>query len=185
MHAQALAPCRRSFLKLGAIGTAALIGGGWVAARLTDGSAAPVLADAANLTPAVQQMLWRSFDATLHGIIPEGREQELLTRSLAVLDQGMSGMAPHMRKELTSVLSLLAFAPARLALTGRWSGWQDASRDEVAQYLTGLRDSDTALRRLVFVTLHDLATSSFYALEESWPLVGYDGPWFTGPGQEV
>ena len=185
MHAQALQPSRRSFLKLGAIGLAAVVGGGYIAARITDGSADPLLPQAANLSAEVQQMLYRVFDGVLHGMLPQGREQELLTKTVGALDYGISGLPPHIQKELTGLLSLLAFAPVRFALIGRWSGWPNATREDVTALMNDLKGSDKDLQRLIYITLHDLATSSFYGLEESWELVGYPGPLVTGPGEEV
>lgn len=185
MHAQALQPSRRSFLKLGVAGLVAVVGGGYIAARITDGSAEPLLPQAANLSAEVQQMLYRVFDGVLYGMLPEGREEELLAKTVGALDYGISGLPPHIQKELTGLLSLLTFAPARLALIGRWGGWKNASRDDVTALMGNLKASDKELHRLIYITLHDLATSSFYGLEESWELVGYPGPLVTGPGEEV
>lgn len=185
MHAAALNTNRRSFLKMGAVGVAVIAGGGYLATRLTDGSADPILEAATNLTAPMQQMLYRIYDGVLHGMLPEGREHELLTKTLAVTDAGISGLQPHLQKELTGLFGLMTVAPARKALTGRWGGWQNASRDDVLAWLADLRVSDNQTRRLIYITLHDLATANVYALEESWELVGYHGPLFVGPGEEV
>lgn len=185
MDAQTLKPSRRSFLKMGAIGVAVIVGGGYVATRLTDGTATPILPEAQNLTAPMQQMLAKVFDSVLHGMYPEGREDELTAKTLGALDYGISGLPPHIQKELTGLLGLLTLAPARFALIGRWGGWQNASREDVTDLLNKLKSSNKDLHRLVFITLHDLATSSFYGLEDSWEFVGYDGPLVTGPGEEV
>jgi len=176
---------RRGFLKLSGIGLAALLGGGYVAAGLTDGSPAPLLDDAASLSPPAQQMLYAVCDAVLSDMMPKGQEHALLTGTLARIDAGLSALPPALLKEVQSLLSLLTFAPSRLAVSGRWGGWESAGRGEVAAWLNDLRGSRFGLRRLIFITLHDLATSGFYAQPETWPLVGYTGPLLHGPGAEI
>lgn len=185
MHATMLRPNRRSFLKMGGLGLVAIVGGGYVAARITDGTAEPLLESANNLTAPMQQMLHKVFDAVLHGMLPEGMEEPLLVGSIGALDAGISGLPPAVQKELTGLLGLLTFAPARFALAGRWGGWKNASREDVSEWLTSLQHSSTDLKRLIYITMHDLATSSFYAIPDTWALIGYDGPLLEGPGEEV
>lgn len=178
---------RRSFLKLGLIGTAVLAGGGFVAARLTDGSPAPLFANGVILQPASQQMLYRVFEAVLDGMLPPPGPQRtaLLVKSVAGLDGGIQMMPPHLQAEVKDLLGLLTFAPARFALTGRWSGWASASVADTQAFLMSLRNSSVELKRLVYMTLHDLATSSYYSNPETWPSIGYPGPLVNSPGVEV
>ena len=51
--------------------------------------------------------------------------------------------------------------------------------------LTGLRTSSVALRRVVYIGLHDLVVGSYYANPDTWAPVGYPGPMIHGPGAEV
>ncbi len=51
--------------------------------------------------------------------------------------------------------------------------------------LTGLRTSSVALRRAVYLGLHDLVVGSHYANPDTWESVGYPGPMIHGPGVEV
>ncbi len=185
MHATMMKSNRRSFLKMGGIGLVAIVGGGYVAARLTDGSAEPILENAVNLTAEAQQMLHRVFDAVLHSMLPEGMEEPLLVGAIGALDAGISGLPPQVQKELGGLLKMLTFAPTRLALSGRWGGWENATREEVSDWLIALQGSSGNLKRLIYITMHDLATSSFYAIPGTWALVGYDGPLLEGPGEEV
>ena len=185
MNGSVLKTNRRSFLKLSGLGLAAVIGGGYVAARLTDGTATALLPQASNLTPASQQMLVKVFDAVLADMLPKGNEQAYLVTALTTLDKSISGLPPALSKELLGLLDMLTFAPTRFALAGRWSGWKNASRSDVATWLQALQNSSIELRRLVYITLHDLSTSSFYANPKTWALIGYNGPKLHGPGPEV
>lgn len=180
-------PRRRSLLKLGLLGSAALAVGGYIATRLTDGSPQARLPQAANLSPASQVLWLKVIEAVLDGMLPAeaAQRQAALDATLAGLDQGIGRLVPHTQAELKDLLGMLSLAPGRAVLTGRWGSWAAASVPEVQAWLTGLRGSSMQLRRLIFLTLHDLATSSYYALPQSWPGIGYRGPIAPGPGIEV
>lgn len=180
-------PNRRSVLKLGLVGAALVGGGGWIATRLADGNPDALLSNARYLSPAAQQALTRICDAFLHGMLPEdvATRDAVMQKVIASLDNTIGLTPPHVQKELLDLLQMLTFAPTRLALLGHWQGWDNASRADVTAMLEGLRDSRFALKRFVYVALHDFATAGYYSLEESWQYVGYDGPMLSGPGEEV
>jgi len=111
--------------------------------------------------------------------------QAMIDAFLTRLDQGIASLPPHTQAELRDLLGMLTLAPGRALLTGRWSGWADASVAEVQVWLLDLRGSSLQLRRLIFLTLHDLVTSSYYALPQAWDAIGYRGPIAPGPGVDV
>ena len=174
---------RRSFLKGGLVATVALAVGGVTAARLTDGSPAALLDEAANLTPAGQQIMRKVMIAVLDDMLPDEPEARdaALRDAVAELDTTIGALPPHTQKELRDLFGLLSFAPTRLALSGRWGGWQDADTAEVTALMAGLRDSGVSLRRFAYVTLHDLSTLSYYASPQAMLAMGYDGPLITTP----
>ena len=178
---------RRSLLKLGLIGTAALAVGGYVATRITDGSPQARLPQAAHLSPGAQLLWAKVGEAVLNDMLPSGAEprQAMIDAFLIRLDQGIASLPPHTQAELRDLLGMLTLAPGRALLTGRWSGWADASVAEVQVWLLDLRGSSLQLRRLIFLTLHDLVTSSYYALPQAWDAIGYRGPIAPGPGVDV
>ncbi|MEL6317822.1 MAG: hypothetical protein AAFR16_09325 [Pseudomonadota bacterium] len=71
---------------------------------------------------------------------------------------------------------MLTFAPARFALIGRWSGWAQPERAEVAALLEGLRTSGFAVRRQIYMGVRDLVMSAYYADRAAWAEIGYPGP---------
>lgn len=178
---------RRSLLKLGLIGTALLAAGGFVATRLTDGSPSARLAQAVHLDAGMQSMLARVFEGVLDGMLPTdpAQRQAQLDATLSGLDKAIGNLPLHVQSELKDLLGVLTLAPTRFVLAGRWSGWEAATVKDVQAMLTGLRTSAVELRRLIYVTLRDLAAASYYAMPETWSAIGYRGPLVPGPGEEV
>lgn len=178
---------RRNLLTLGLAGTAALAAGAYLASRWTDGQPVARIRDARLLSASAQLMLARVTEAVLDGILPENRgtRDQAIDRTLAELEAGLAAMPSHVVQQLQDVFSLLGAAPSRVLVIGRWGGWANASTQEVQALLHNLRHSALGLRRLVYATLHDLCTGSFYAQADNWHLIGYPGPLVPGPGEEV
>ena len=97
----------------------------------------------------------------------------------------VAGLPLYLQKEVQELFSMLGAAPTRALLIGQWSGWADATREDVASMLTGLRQSSVALRRVVYMSLRDMVTGSNYADTSTWEQIGYPGPMINGPGPEV
>ncbi|HSK41906.1 MAG TPA: hypothetical protein VK943_19225, partial [Arenibaculum sp.] len=74
------------------------------------------------------------------------------------------------------LLSLLSFAPARIALAGVWSDWEHAGTADVSAFLRRWRDSRFAHLRAGHSALRDLAIAAWYANPDAWPAIGYPGP---------
>lgn len=178
---------RRSLLKLGLIGAALLATGGFVATRLADGSPSARLAKAIHLGASMQLMLARVFEAVLNDVLPAdpAQRQAQLDAAVGGLDKGIGNLPLHVQSELKDLLGILTLAPTRFVLAGRWSGWEAATVKDVQAMLTGLRTSSIELRRLIYVTLRDLAAASYYAMPQTWSAMGYRGPLVPGPGEEV
>ena len=178
---------RRSFLKLGAVGLAVLGAGGWFASHLTDKGARAVLAGSATLDAQAQTMLAKLADAILDGALPTepAARAKTIGKVVGTADQAVGTLPPHMVKEVQNLFALLGVAPARALLIGQWTGWADATRDDVARMLTGLRTSSVTLRRVVYMSLRDMVAGSYYSSPDTWEQVGYPGPMIRGPGAEV
>ncbi len=92
------------------------------------------------------------------------------------VDGAISVLPATSRKEVTDLLGLVAMAPTRLLLGGRWGSWETATRAETTAYLEGLRTSSIALKRTAYAALRDLPVTAFYGDRRNWKLAGYDGP---------
>lgn len=168
---------RRNVLIGGGLGVALLAAGGWLATRLTDGTARPLFAGK-RLDAAPQQMLARVADSVLEALLPEdaGQRGETLNWIVANIDQAIDGMPQALRDETLQLLSMLSSAPTRWLLIGQWQSWGAVERAALQSRLQALRGSSHALKRTVFIALHDLVCSGYYGDRRSWAAIGYPGP---------
>ena len=178
---------RRSFLKVGALTVAAIGLGGWFASYLADRNARAVLGAGATLGAQAQTMLAKLADAVLDGALPSDASQraQAIAKVVDTADKAVAGLPLYLQKEVQELFSMLGAAPTRALLIGQWSGWADATREDVASMLTGLRQSSVALRRVVYMSLRDMVSGSYYADTGTWEQIGYPGPMINGPGPEV
>jgi hypothetical protein len=178
---------RRSFLKLGAVALAAIGAGGWLASYLTDKGALAVLEAGAKLDAQAQAMLAKLADAILDGALPTeaAARAKAIARVVGAADQAIGTLPPHLTKEVHDLFAMLGAAPTRALLIGQWTGWAEATREDVGRMLTGLRHSSVTLRRVVYISLRDMVAGSYYASPDTWEQVGYPGPMIRGPGAEV
>ena len=88
----------------------------------------------------------------------------------------IGGLAPSARGELNELFSLLAFAPARIALARVVPPWDRATPAEVAAFLDRWRTSGWKLMRSAYNALHQLVYAAWYGNPRSWRAIGYDGP---------
>ena len=132
-------------------------------------------------------MLAKLADAVLDGALPSDASQraQAIAKVVYTADKAVAGLPLYLQKEVQELFSMLGAAPTRALLIGQWSGWADATREDVASMLTGLRQSSVALRRVVYMSLRDMVTGSYYADTGTWEQIGYPGPMINGPGPEV
>lgn len=178
---------RRSFLKVGAATIVVIGAGGWVASHFTDKGARAVLDSGAKLDAQAQTMLAKLADAVLDGALPvdPGQRATAIAKVVDTADKAVAGLPSHLQKEVHDLFALLGVAPTRALLIGQWTGWADASREDVSRMLTDLRHSSVALRRVVYMSLRDMVAGSYYSSTGTWEQIGYPGPIIQGPGPEV
>lgn len=165
-------PSRRTFLKAGVAGGAALLLVRWLHAPATS----PESRRAA-LTPSARAILLAVIPAFLDGALPAGAPRSTArVQTLAGIEEAIAGLPPASREELADLFSLLDFAPARWFLAGVRSSWSEASTESVAAVLERWRDSRLALLRSAYGALHQLVLAGWYAQPGSWPATGYGGP---------
>ena len=175
---------RRSFLKIGAVAVAAIGVGGWFASYLSDKGARAVLGAGATLGAQAQAMLAKLADAVLDGALPTDAAQraQAIAKVVDTADKAVAGLPPNLLKEVQDLFAMLGAAPTRALLIGQWTGWADASREDVSRMLTGLRQSSVELRRVVYMSLRDMVAGSYYSSTDTWEQIGYPGPMIHGPG---
>ena len=166
---------RRTLLKAGAAGVAALLLARWLyrPAALPPGR----IENPNALSPAARTIVAAIIPVFLDGALPSGPEaSSVRDETLAGVDRAIAGLPPATRRELADLFSLLAFAPARCLLAGIWSSWPEATPETIASFLTRWRESRFVLLRSAYAALHQLVFSAWYAQPRAWPAIGYPGP---------
>jgi hypothetical protein len=164
---------RRTFLKAGVAGGAALLLARWL---YTSTTVPPQLPHSA-LDAAARTIMAAIIPVLLDGALPSGADLTTArAETLVAVEQAIAGLAPATREELVELFSLLAFAPTRCLVAGVWSPWSEASTDAIAEFLARWRDSRFTLLRSAYGALHQLVLGAWYAQERAWPAIGYAGP---------
>lgn len=163
---------RRTLLTLGIASAAVLAVAGGTAALLRPGLQAGALTDAGReVFTAVGRAI---LDKTLPD--QERPRQIALQGLLLRIDVVAQGLPPHAQTELSQLLSLLAGAPGRLAITGLATPWTTASVPDIQQALQGMRVSGLAIRQQAYAALHDITAGAYFSDGATWSLLGYPGP---------
>ncbi|HEY1458602.1 MAG TPA: hypothetical protein VGH59_00940 [Casimicrobiaceae bacterium] len=169
---------RRTLLKAGLAGGAALFVARWLHDRAQD-EAIATPADA--LDSSARSIVEAIVPVLLAGALPTTvADPKLVTQRVADIvdhvDRAVAGLPSASRKEVDQLFALLAFAPARCLLAGVWTPWPDASVDSISGFLAAWRDSRFALQRSAYGALHQLVMAAWYGDPSAWPAIGYAGP---------
>jgi len=163
---------RRTLLKVGVAGGAALLLGRWLYTATT-----PRAAPQHVLGAPARAILAAIIPVLLDGALPDGTETAAgRAETLVGAEQTIAGLPPATREELAELFSLLDFAPTRCLVAGVWSPWPQAPRAAIAAFLASWRDSRFALLRSAYGALHQIVLAAWYANPRSWPAIGYAGP---------
>ena len=164
---------RRQFIKVGIAGAAL-----FAAARYLDRPlAAP--AEAYRVLDESSARITRALiPVVLAGSLPreEIARVRAISETLAAFDRAVSGLAPAVQEELMQLFSFLSFAPSRVAFTGVWEPFEEASRDDLKAFLTRWRHSRFDLQRQGYEALTQLIQAAWYDNPSSWKAIGYPGP---------
>jgi len=166
---------RRSFLALVG-GTAAL--GSIASLRAVPASASPATGAEPFFAPQDREVLTAIVERMVATGEP-GAPPVRSTRALDTIDALCAGLDPATTAPLPALVRLVEWGPLvfdhRLA---RFTSLDDAGRDEA---LRGWMTSGLALRRIGFYALRNLAMLGYWSQDETWPLIGYDGPLLRKP----
>lgn len=165
---------RRNFLKVGVVGAVALgtVSG---AALLTGCAAKPV---------ATGFRLFRESDlAVLRALLPVvlvGRLNadhiEAREKTLHTLDDFLYRSSEAAHKQLGQLFDLLSMPFTRYALAGLSSPWQEATTEEVQQFLERWKNSRFQMLRGGHLALAQMLSMAWYLQPENWADIGYVPP---------
>ena len=172
---------RRGFLKLGLVGSGLLLGAsvlgslhGCATHQLKTDSSRPLKIlrekDALILSAVAPVALKGNFPTE-----PTARQQAL-DRFLVNVDEFLSHTSEFTHGELQKMFDLLYLSPTRILMAGLWSGWDNASADDIETFLADWRDSSFNLFRLGYAQLTQLTCLVHYSAPESWSADIYPGP---------
>lgn len=169
---------RRTLLKVGLAGGAALFLARWLHGRAHD----VTIATTTNaLDHSARSIVAAIVPVLLAGALPTmGADSKLVKQQVADIvdnvDQAVAGLPPASRKEIDQLFALLDVAPARCLLAGVWTPWSDASATSIGAFLAAWRDSRFALQRSAYGALHQLVMAAWYGDPGAWRAIGYAGP---------
>ncbi len=160
---------RRSFLKLGFLGTLTLAAAG-LAYR---GMHKPVVPPAFVLDPEANAALRAIAGVMLAGVIDS---PAALERAVKGTVSAISGLPLATQKEVSDLFGLLVLGATRRLLVGLSAPWSDAKPEEIALFLNGWRTHRIGMLQAAYFALHDLILGAWYGEPANWAAIGYPGP---------
>ena len=166
---------RRRFLFTGVAGALVLATAHWLRPASAIDAAAPI---APSLSPAGTDIMRALVPAFLDGTLPTdaNERQTAIDETVAGIAVAIDGLPPITRDELSTLFTLLAFAPVQYVIAGMNGPWRGASLAEAGAFLTRLQKSRWSLKRTAYDALHQLTMAAWYANPRAWPQIGYPGP---------
>ncbi|UNG18373.1 twin-arginine translocation pathway signal protein [Stutzerimonas zhaodongensis] len=166
---------RRSLLRVGLFGSAALAGAGLIGS-LSGCSAEQSAAGFVQLRESDLLMLRRLTPTILEGAVPESSMPDAVRGTLTSLDEGLAHLPPAVSKQVSQLFDLLSLPLTRGPLTGVWGGWEQAQDGEIQAFLQRWENSPIALLRQGHASLQQMILMAWYGRPESWRHCGYPGP---------
>lgn len=166
---------RRGVLKIGLLGGAFLATAG-VTASLSGCSASSPANGFAVLRDSDMPFLRALIPVMLAGAVPAERMAESVKGAIQSLDYGLHRLSPEMLKLTVQLFDVLALPITRGPLTGIWGSWDNASADDVQQFLHRWQNSSISLLKMGHSSLLQLVLMAWYGRPESWQHCGYPGP---------
>ncbi|KAA8706646.1 twin-arginine translocation pathway signal protein [Pseudomonas proteolytica] len=166
---------RRGVLKIGLCASAFLATAGLGAS----------LSGCSSSTPASGFIMLRHSDLPfLRAVIPvllEGAASAEVVAAgiedtLKKLDYSLQHLSPEMFKLTQQLFDVLGMAVTRGPLTGIWGSWENASSEQIRNFLHRWENSFLNLLRMGQGSLLKLVIMAWYFRPESWAHCGYPGP---------
>lgn len=166
---------RRGLLKVGLLGGAFLATAG-VTASLSGCSSSGPAAGYVTLRSSDLPSLRALIPVVLEGAVKPDALQAAVDATLQGIDRSLSYLSPELLKLTQQLLDVLGMAVTRGPLTGIWGSWENASADDIRQFLTRWEHSSLDLLRMGHASLLQLVQMAWYARPQSWAHCGYPGP---------
>lgn len=166
---------RRGLLRVGLVGSAFLATAG-LGALLSGCSASTPASGYALLRETDLPFLRALIPVLLDGAVPAAQMPKAIDGTLQSLDYSLDHLSPELLKLTQQLFDVLALTITRGPLTGVWGRWENASAEDVRQFLARWQDSSIALLRMGHESLLKLVMMAWYSRQEAWAHCGYPGP---------
>lgn len=172
---------RRGFLKMGLVGSGLLLGASVL------GSLQGCSTHQLTSQPERRLKVLREKDAVILSavapVVLKGNfptepvaKQQAIDSLLVQVDEFLLHSSEYAYGEFEKLFDLMYLAPTRVLMTGLWSRWENASEEDIAEFLTGWRDSRFNLFRMGYAQLSQLTCLVHYSDPASWTAGVYPGP---------
>lgn len=166
---------RRGLLKF-SLGATAFLATAGLGASLSGCSSSTPASGFAILRRGDLLFLRALIPVLLDGAVPAEKMSHAVDSTLANLDNGLNHLSPEMLKLTQQLFDVLGLTVTRGPLTGVWGSWENASADEIRQFLDRWENSSLDLLRMGHSSLLQLVMMAWYSRQESWGHCGYPGP---------
>ncbi|MDF9903930.1 hypothetical protein QF017_005305 [Pseudomonas laurylsulfatiphila] len=166
---------RRGLLKF-SLGASAFLATAGLGASLSGCSASVPASGFVTLRSGDLLFLRALIPVMLDGAVTSGRMPEAVEGTLKSLDYNLAHLSPEMLKLTRQLFDVLGMAVTRGPLTGIWGSWENASADDIRQFLDRWENSSLSLLRMGHSSLLQLVMMAWYGRKESWAHCGYPGP---------
>nr|WP_314524202.1 twin-arginine translocation pathway signal protein [uncultured Pseudomonas sp.] len=166
---------RRGLLKF-SLGATAFLATAGLGASLSGCSSSTPASGFAILRRGDLLFLRALIPVLLDGAVAAEKMSHAVDSTLANLDNGLNHLSPEMLKLTQQLFDVLGLTVTRGPLTGVWGSWENASADEIRQFLDRWENSSLDLLRMGHSSLLQLVMMAWYSRQESWVHCGYPGP---------
>lgn len=166
---------RRGLLKIGLCASAFLATAG-LGASLSGCSASTPANGYAILRSNELPFLRALIPVMLEGAVAVDRMSAAVDGTLVNLDNALNHLSPEMLKLTQQLFDVLGMAVTRGPLTGIWGSWENASAEDIRNFLSRWENSYLSLLRMGHASLLQLVMMAWYTRPESWAHCGYPGP---------
>ncbi|SFQ60804.1 hypothetical protein SAMN05216578_101369 [Halopseudomonas formosensis] len=166
---------RRQLLRCGLLGTLVLATAGGIASVTRTLRSGPGTGYR-QLRESHIPMLRRIIPVILDGALPAGEADATVQAVLDGLDRSLDHLSPAMRSQSLQLFDLLSLDLTRGAATGIWRSWENATSEQVANFLSRWEHSRLALFRQGYGALNQAILLVWYGQPLAWAHCGYPGP---------
>ncbi len=166
---------RRGLLKIGLCASAFLATAG-LGASLSGCSASTPASGFSMLRSNDLPFLRALIPVMLEGAVAADKMPAAVEGTLASLDNALNHLSTEMFKLTQQLFDVLGMAVTRGPLTGIWGNWENASTEDIRNFLSRWENSFLALLRMGHASLLQLVMMAWYTRPESWGHCGYPGP---------